>query len=73
MNTTVLTLGSVTYAIKGRKLLMRAGINSKLVKVSGGTVGAGCNHGLEISSDDFYSAVSVLRAAGVAYSVVPGQ
>ena len=67
---TVLIVGSVTYAFKARKLLLRAGIEAKLIKVSSTESGTGCNHAIEISLDDFYSAVAILRENAVEYSVL---
>ena len=72
LNTTVLTVGSVTYAMKARKLLLRGGIRSKLVKVNGDNMSMGCNHGLEIDKDDFYSAAVILKENRIAFSVFKG-
>ena len=68
MKKTTVTIGSVTYAIKLRKLFMRAGIESKLVKVAGEKSG-GCTHGVEIDESDFYRAVVIMRENGIEYSV----
>ena len=67
---TVLIVGSVTYAFKARKLLLRAGIDAKLIKVNGTASVTGCNHAIEINPDDFYSAVAILRENAVEYSVL---
>ena len=69
MNKTIVTVGTVTYAIKLKKLLLRAGIRSELVKVSAVGDDAGCVHGVSISDKDFYSAVVVMKEHGVKYTV----
>lgn len=58
METTVLAVESVTYAIKGRKLLQRAGIRSKLIKPNGS---AGCGYGIEIYRKDYLLAIATLK------------
>ncbi len=69
MNTTIITVGSVTYAIKVKKLLERSGIRSKLIKVESSASHKGCTYGIRIPSSLFYDAVAVLRNQGIDYSV----
>ena len=69
MNTTIITVGSVTYAIKVKKLLERSGIRSKLIKVESSTSPIGCTYGIKIESSLFYDAVALLRNQGIDYSV----
>lgn len=69
MNNITVTVGSVTYAIKLRRLLSRGGIRSKLVKVDDEENGGGCTHGVEIGDFDFYRAVVIMKANSVKYSV----
>ena len=69
MNTTTLTVGSVTYAIKVRKLLERAGVKSKLVKVDSSKSKSGCTYGIQLQTALFYDAVTVLKNNGINYSV----
>ena len=68
MGKIIITFDSVTYAYKARKLLARANINSKLVKVSA-EITNGCTHGIEILNNSFFDAVNELRRAGINYSV----
>ena len=68
MNCTIVTVGSVTYALKLQKILLRAGLRSKLVKVGDGD-SRGCTHGLEIDNNDYYSAIRIMRENGIEYSV----
>ena len=69
MNTTTLTVGSVTYAIKVRKLLERAGVKSKLIKVDASKSKSGCTYGIQVQSALFYDVVTVLKNNGISYSV----
>lgn len=73
MNNITVTVGTVTYAIKLRKLLLRAGIRSKLVKVDNTRTENGCTHGVMIDEGDFYRAVVVMKSSGVNYSVYIGN
>ena len=66
---TTITVGSVTYAIKARRLFMRMNIKSKLVKLDAKKSKNGCTHGLEFSTEDFYAAVMGLKNAGINYSI----
>ena len=70
MKKTTLTVGSVTYAIKARKLLQRMKIQSKLVKIDVASSSSGCRYGIEFASEDFYSVVMGLRNAGIEYQIV---
>ena len=56
----------MTYAIKLRKLLARAGIESRQIK---SMENEGCTHGVEIMYHDFYSAIAVLKESGMEYSL----
>lgn len=69
MKNVIITVGSVTYAIKLGKLLRRGGIESKLIKVEGNENDRGCTHAVEISERDFYGAVAIMKASGIEYSV----
>lgn len=69
MNDIIVTVGSVTYAIKLRRLLSRAGIRSKLVKVENQDTKSGCTHAVRISPNDFYNAVVIMKEYGISYSV----
>ncbi len=69
MNTTTITVGSVTYAIKVRKLFERAGIRSNLIKADISKKSNGCVYGIKISSEFFYDAIAILKKHGIQYSV----
>lgn len=72
LNSTIVTVGTVTYAIKLRKLLSREGIRSKLVKVDAREGSGGCTNGVEIENKDFYRVISILKNNGISYSVYNG-
>ncbi len=71
MNTSIFTVGSVTYAVKARKILSRAGISSRLVKVDGGKSRHGCTYGIEFAEEDLLAAVMELKRNGIAYEKYP--
>ena len=68
MNTTI-TVDSVTYAVKAKKILERRGIRCKLIKVNASSANKGCSYGISIASSHFYDAVLVLKNNGIVYSV----
>jgi len=69
LNTTTFTVGSVTYAIKVKKLLERSGVKSKLIKVDSSKSKSGCTYGIQLESVRFYDAISILKKSGISYSV----
>ena len=68
MAKTIFTFDSVTYALKGRKTLTRAGIQARLIKVAA-ELTRGCTYGIEIENSFFLDAVRVLKNAGISYSL----
>ena len=66
---TTITVGSITYAMKAKKLLHRMRIRTRLVKVDAAKSKNGCTHSLEFASKDLYSVVMGLKNAGIEYSV----
>ena len=63
---------TATHAIKAGKLLSRAGIPSRAVKVTANEKQGGCRHGVEIDERSLFDAASVLRNGGIVYSVYSG-
>ncbi|MBQ7725543.1 MAG: DUF3343 domain-containing protein [Clostridia bacterium] len=61
MSQTVISTGTVTYAIKGRDLLKRKGYQAKVIRHSSA---AGCGYGIAFSGDR-NKAEALLREAGV--------
>lgn len=68
MNTITITAGSVTYAIKLRKLLARENIESELIKMTDKEK-QGCTHGVKINRSDMFRAVVIMREKGIEYSI----
>ena len=67
MNNVIVSVGAVTYAIKLKKLLLRYGIQARLVKIDGD--GQGCTHGIEIPGEKYYQAVVIMKENNISYSV----
>ncbi len=61
MNGYIITTGTVTYAIKGRDLLRRKGINAKIERINGS---AGCGYSI-IIGNNLNEAEKILRDGGV--------
>ena len=65
------TVGSVTYAIKVRKILQKMQINSERIKVSSHNE-KGCEYGVTFRSEHLYSVIAELRERGISYSIYKG-
>jgi len=65
----ILSVGTITIAIKARKLLSRSEIKAKLIKINPRNAELGCIYGLQITASDFYSAVVELKNNGIDYSL----
>ena len=61
MKETIIATGTITYAIKGRDLLKRAGFSARIARDFGGS---GCGYGISVSGD-VNGAVELLRKAGI--------
>ena len=72
LENTTITVGSVTYAMKARRILLHNGIRSRLVKVVPEKSAKGCTHGITFPSARFFDAVVALKKAGIEYSVYRG-
>ena len=70
MNKTTVIVGSVTYAIKLKKLLRRVGIEATIVKHDNNENNLGCTYGVSIPESDFYSAVVIMKENNINYSVL---
>ena len=66
MKKVIIYVGAMTYAIKLRKKLTRAGIKTWQIK---SLDGEGCSHGVEIMYPDYYSAIAILKDSGMDYRV----
>ncbi len=67
MNTRTISVGSITYAQKAKRLLRLVNIHAKLIKLDTAITLGGCTHGLELSERDYYLAVMELKKAGIHY------
>ena len=69
MRKIIITLNSVTIALKAKKLFEVHGISSRLLKLDTMKTSEGCTHGLEIDYKSFLDAVSILKNRNIAYSI----
>ncbi len=69
MRTITVGVGSVTYAIKARRLIERSGIKTKLIKTASSPNDRGCQYGIVFSENQFYDVIALLRNNGIEYSV----
>lgn len=67
LNTTIITVGSVTMAQKAKRLLSDGGFRTKLVKLN--TTKNGCTYGLSIKNYSMLEVAKILRDGNVIYSV----
>jgi len=73
LDNTTITVGSVTYAMKAKRILLHKGIRSKLVKVLPERTERGCTHGIVIPSSRFFDAVLALKEADIPYAIYQGR
>ncbi|MBO7303831.1 MAG: DUF3343 domain-containing protein [Clostridia bacterium] len=69
MKTTTITVPSVTYAVKIKKILERKNIVAKLIKIDTDNSKEGCSYGISVSSSNFFDVVALLKQNGIEYSV----
>ena len=67
MEQCILTVGTVTYAIRARKLLSSLGIRARLVKSTRSGGMGGCVYGVEIPTADMTLAADALKRAGISF------
>lgn len=60
-------IGSVTYALKGQRLLASYNIDSKVTKVRSAGTSGGCAYGLEFDCMHTDNVASLLRRGDVQY------
>ena len=70
LNKILITVGSVTYAQKAKKILNANNIASKLIKIDSSLSEKGCTHGIEINYTDFLWVVNELRKYSIPYNVI---
>ncbi len=69
MNKTIITVSSVTYAIKVKNQLQRSGISSEVIKVDSSKTKNGCTYGIRLHASALYNAINILKKYGINYSV----
>lgn len=66
MKTNIISISTLTLALKAKKILAREGIRVTVVKVDSGE--KGCTYGIEFNEQSFYDVVSILRNSGIEYT-----
>ena len=65
----IISVGTMTHAIKAKKAVQRADIEAKLVKIISEKSEGGCMYGIKLDSRRFYDAVVQLKNEGIDYTV----
>ena len=68
MRDTLIIIGSITYAMKAKKLLSSNLINARVVKAGAGD-GRSCVYGIMISPQDLNQTQALLSSDGIKYSI----
>ena len=66
MKSSIITVTTVTLALKAKKILAKEGIRSNVVKVE--SAQNGCLYGIEFPTQYFYDVVSILRNNYIEYT-----
>ncbi len=69
-NNARLSLGSVTYAMQARDMLVSHGIRATVIRLNKTDASQGCTFGLELSRRDVPSAASLLTKADIQYRLI---
>lgn len=67
MNGCYITFRSVTPAQRGERILRRAGLNCALQRTPRWMEEQGCGYSLRLSGKSVYSAIQLLKNAGIVY------
>lgn len=59
-----IVIGSVTYAIKAKEILRKAGFQVRIEKISSDEKGIGCGYAVALKGDP-YEAVEILKSKGI--------
>ena len=70
MKKTVLSIGSVTHAIKAQRALSDNNLPSKVVKTKTTKSGKGCTYGVEMERMYYVTAEKILDSYKINYSIV---
>lgn len=67
----VISVSSVTYAMKGAELLVKNGIKRRVTKVKNGT--NGCSYGLSVDKKNADRALKLLLQEGIPYNGITSE
>lgn len=65
----ILTVGSMTRAIKAKRILNRERIGVTIIKLESELYTSGCGYGIVFSEADEYTAIRILKENKIQYSV----
>ena len=67
MKNDIITIPTVTLALKAKKLLSRQGIKASVINISDLKDKSGCAYGIEFDSAYYFSVISALRNSEIPY------
>ncbi len=73
MKKEIITVKTITLALKAKKMLVRENIKSRIIKVDSSKTEHGCSYGIEFNSADFFTVISILKENEFMYSVYRGN
>ena len=68
MKESTIAISSVNYAIRAKEIAARAGIASRIVRLSREQTQKGCGYGLSFSSDKVRVLTALLKKEGIPFS-----
>ena len=73
MKNIILSIQSATFAVKAKRLLNRHGVSCRFMKLDASKSKNGCTHGIEITGEDFFKAVMILKNSDIQYYVYESE
>lgn len=73
MKKILLLVDTMTFAQKSKKLLILNGIYAEIIKSQGNLSSNGCTFGVRIDYKDYFSAIRILKANEISYTVSGGD
>ena len=67
MKTDILTIPTLTLAIKARKLLSKNGINAQVIKIDTSSSTSGCVYAIKFDNSLFFTVINTLKDADIPY------
>lgn len=68
----IISMKTMTEAMKAKKLLYRRGVESEVVSLDANIIGGGCAYGIRVYGGDIDSVVKLLDDGAVGYGHVIG-